>query len=116
MKAAQCEANQPGVRVGAMRTTPPSHPLSLFIIGPSRSGKTTVERLLGQVEGIKCGYESRLAERTARRTSQLSGLLTIRNPADLPTGTRWPISERSTRKRSRISRAERGSSLTLIQR
>ena len=86
MKAAQRDANQPGVRVGAMPTTPPSHPLSVFIIGPSRSGKTTVERLLGQVEGIKCGYESRLAERTARRTSQLSGLLTIRNPADLPTG------------------------------
>ena len=80
MKAAQRDANQPGVRVGAMPTTPPSHPLSVFIIGPSRSGKTTVERLLGQVEGIKCGYESRLAERTARRTSQLSGLLDNSQP------------------------------------
>ena len=115
MKAAQCEANQPGVRVGAMRTTPPSHPLSLFIIGPSRSGKTTVERLLGQVEGIKCGYESRLAERTARRTSQLSGLLTISTPPDLPTRAACRF-RTITRKRSRISRAERGSSLTLIQR
>ena len=82
MKAAQQEAHQP--MVSAMPATLQSHPLSVFIIGPSRSGKTTVERLLGQVEGIKCGYESRLAERAARRTSQLSGLLTLRNPSDLP--------------------------------
>ena len=63
---------------------PQSHPLSLFITGPSRSGKTTVERLLAQVEGVRCGYEKFLAERAARRTSQFSGLLTIRDPSDLP--------------------------------
>jgi LPS sulfotransferase NodH len=39
---------------------------------------------LGQLEGVKCGYESRLVERASRRTSQLSGLLTMRNPSDLP--------------------------------
>jgi hypothetical protein len=53
-------------------------------MGPSRSGKTTVEQLVKQLEGVKCGYENRLVERATRRTSQLSGLLTLRNPADLP--------------------------------
>jgi tetratricopeptide (TPR) repeat protein len=63
---------------------PRPQPLSLFIIGPSRSGKTTVEQLVKHLEGVKCGYESRLVERATRRTSQLSGLLAMRNPVDLP--------------------------------
>ncbi len=67
-------------RPGALQ----SSPLSVFIIGPSRSGKTTVERLLGQLDGVRRGYENRLVERASRRTSQLSGLLTLRNPSDLP--------------------------------
>ena len=84
MKAARKAALQP---LDAARTPPgvsSTLPLSLFVLGPSRSGKTTLERLVGQLKGVKCGYESRLAERAARRTSQLSGLLTLRNPADLP--------------------------------
>jgi adenylate kinase family enzyme len=67
-----------------MPKCPQPQPLSLFIIGPSRSGKTTVEKLVKQLNGVKCGYENRLVERATRRTSQLSGLLTIRNPVDLP--------------------------------
>jgi hypothetical protein len=82
MEAARHDARPTMARADA--GTPQSHPLSIFIVGPSRSGKTTVERLLGQLEGVKCGYESRLVERVSRRTSQLSGLLTMRNPSDLP--------------------------------
>lgn len=59
-------------------------PLSLFIIGPSRSGKSTLERLVGQLAGVRRGFERRLIEPAARRAAQLSGLLTISDPADLP--------------------------------
>lgn len=71
----------------AVEAIPKAHrqqPLSLFILGPSRSGKTTLEQLVKQFDGVKCGYENRLVERATRRTSQLSGLLTLRNPVDLP--------------------------------
>ena len=59
-------------------------PLSVFIIGPSRSGKSTLERLLAELDGVKRGFESRLVEPAARRASQLSGLLTVGDPAGLP--------------------------------
>ena len=84
MRAVQKAALQSNAGADVPPPAPRSHPLSLFIIGPSRSGKTTAERLLAQVEGVRCGYENRLVERAARRTSQLSGLLTMRNPSDLP--------------------------------
>jgi len=51
-----------------------SVPISLFIIGPSRSGKTSVERLLAQHPRVKIGYESSVLERTLRVTSQEAGL------------------------------------------
>ncbi len=62
----------------------PAQPLSLFIVGPSRSGKSTLERLAAQLAGTKRGFESRLVEPAARRTSQQSGLLTVVDPAGLP--------------------------------
>jgi Flp pilus assembly protein TadD len=62
----------------------PAPPLSLFIVGPSRSGKSTLERLVAQLAGTKRGFESRLVEPAARRTSQQSGLLTVADPAGLP--------------------------------
>jgi tetratricopeptide (TPR) repeat protein len=61
-----------------------SYPMSLFIIGPSRSGKSTLEQLVGHMEGVKRGFERRLVEPALRRTSQLAGLLTINDPLDLP--------------------------------
>jgi tetratricopeptide (TPR) repeat protein len=84
MEAARHDARQTRARADVRGRASKSYPLSIFIVGPSRSGKTTVERLLGQLEGVKCGYESRLVERASRRASQLSGLLTMRNPSDLP--------------------------------
>src|SRR5262249_871034 len=49
-------------------------PISLLILGPSRSGKTTAERLLSTHEGVKRGYENRIVEKTVQRTCQLAGL------------------------------------------
>jgi tetratricopeptide (TPR) repeat protein len=50
-------------------------PLSLFILGTSRSGKTTMERLVGRLEGVKRGYENPGVEHVVRRTFQTSALL-----------------------------------------
>jgi hypothetical protein len=40
----------PGAKTG--------EPISLFILGPSRSGKTTMETLVSTLEGVKRGYEN----------------------------------------------------------
>jgi tetratricopeptide (TPR) repeat protein len=58
--------------------------VSLFILGPSRAGKSTLERLLGAVAGVTRGYESKIVEDAVRRTSQLSGLVTLTRLAALP--------------------------------
>jgi len=50
-------------------------PLSLFILGPSRSGKTTMERLVGTLEGVKRGYENPGVDNAVRRTFQTAALL-----------------------------------------
>ena len=59
-------------------------PLSLFILGPSRSGKTTMERLVGMLDGVKRGYENPILENSARRTFQTAGLLTRSQAIELP--------------------------------
>jgi tetratricopeptide (TPR) repeat protein len=50
--------------------------ISLFILGPSRSGKTTLEGLVGTLEGVKRGYENPIAHNAVRRTFQTAGFLT----------------------------------------
>jgi tetratricopeptide (TPR) repeat protein len=59
-------------------------PVSLFILGPSRSGKTCLELLISKLEDVKRGHESRFAEIAARRTSQQAGFLALSNPQALP--------------------------------
>ena len=49
-------------------------PLVLFIVGASRSGKTTLERLLGATSSVERGYESRIVERAVVKTSLQLGL------------------------------------------
>jgi tetratricopeptide (TPR) repeat protein len=49
-------------------------PISLFIVGPSRSGKTTMERLLATLDGVKRGYEGPALEKAVRRTFQSASL------------------------------------------
>lgn len=51
-------------------------PISLFILGPSRSGKTTMEALVGTLDGVKRGYENPIVDNAIRRTFQTAGLLT----------------------------------------
>ena len=49
--------------------------ISLFILGPSRSGKTTLETLVSTLDGVKRGYENPSVERAVRRAFQSAGLL-----------------------------------------
>jgi len=49
-------------------------PISLFILGPSRSGKTTMEHLVATLPGVKRGYENPIVEMVVRRTFQAASL------------------------------------------
>jgi tetratricopeptide (TPR) repeat protein len=49
-------------------------PISLFILGPSRAGKTTMEKLVSELPGVKRGYENPIVESAVRRTFQVSAL------------------------------------------
>jgi tetratricopeptide (TPR) repeat protein len=59
-------------------------PISLFILGPSRSGKSTMEQLVATLEGVKRGYENPSVERAIRRTFQSADLLTASHLGLLP--------------------------------
>ena len=59
-------------------------PLSLLILGPSRSGKTTAERLMSALPGVKRGYENPIIENAVRRTFQTAGLITRDRINELP--------------------------------
>jgi tetratricopeptide (TPR) repeat protein len=61
-----------------------SETISLFILGPSRSGKTTMESLVASLEGVKCGYENPCVENAIRRAFQAAGLLSTRMFEVLP--------------------------------
>jgi tetratricopeptide (TPR) repeat protein len=50
------------------------YPISLFILGPSRSGKTTMERLVGILEGVEGGSENPVVDVAIHRTFQRAGL------------------------------------------
>jgi tetratricopeptide (TPR) repeat protein len=58
--------------------------ISLFILGPSRSGKTTMETLVATLDGVKRGYENPSVENAVRRTFQSASLLTSRSFEVLP--------------------------------
>lgn len=62
------------------------HPISLFITGPSRSGKTSLERLVGLLAGVKRGYENPIVENAVRRTFQTAGFPTRSHLVQLPPG------------------------------
>lgn len=59
-------------------------PISLFILGPSRSGKSTMEKLVSGLGGVKRGYENPIVENAVRRTFQSSVLLTNGQLKHLP--------------------------------
>src|SRR5207248_3192822 len=61
-------------------------PISLFILGPSRSGKTTMEHLVSTLDGVKRGYENPSVDTAVRRAFPTAALLAGRFeslPADL---------------------------------
>lgn len=59
-------------------------PISLFILGPSRSGKTTLERLVGSLDRVKAGCEVPIVEKSVRQTFQAAAVPTSRRLEDLP--------------------------------
>ncbi|MDZ4735739.1 MAG: tetratricopeptide repeat protein [Rhodospirillaceae bacterium] len=52
-------------------------PVSLFILGPSRSGKTIVERLVATIPGVHAGGENALARIARERAADGSDLATL---------------------------------------
>ena len=59
-------------------------PISLFIVGPSRSGKTSLERLVGTLPDVARGYENPIVENAVRRTFQTAGFPTSSLLVELP--------------------------------
>ncbi len=53
----------------------PGQPISLFILGPSRCGKTTMEQLVATLDGVKRGHEGPAVKNAVLRTFQASSLL-----------------------------------------
>src|SRR5262249_29017400 len=45
-------------------------PISLFILGPSRSGKSTMEQLVATLGGVKRGHENPIVQKAINRTFQ----------------------------------------------
>jgi tetratricopeptide (TPR) repeat protein len=50
--------------------------ISLFIVGASRAGKSTMEWLVSALDGVKRGYEHAIVQIAVRRAFQRAGLLT----------------------------------------
>jgi tetratricopeptide (TPR) repeat protein len=67
-----------------MPTTIGEQPVSLFIVGPSRSGKTSLERLVSAWDGIEAGCETPIVERSVRRAFHASALPPSNDLEDLP--------------------------------
>jgi Sulfotransferase family len=59
-------------------------PITLFILGPSRSGKTTMEGLVSNLDGVVRGYENPSVENSISRAYQSAGLLTAWTLDHLP--------------------------------
>ena len=63
-------------------------PISLFILGCSRSGKTSMETLVGTLPGVKRGYENFIVEKTIARACQHAEISEIKGLEDLPENLR----------------------------
>ncbi len=59
-------------------------PVTLFILGASRSGKSMLERLAGSMKGVTLGYENELIQTSVAHVSNSSGLLSLQFPGQLP--------------------------------
>lgn len=63
---------------------PADGPASLFILGPSRAGKTTLEKLVGAHGDVNRGYEGEVVQFASRRAAQKAGMVNIADPGQLP--------------------------------
>jgi tetratricopeptide (TPR) repeat protein len=70
------ELNQASGKPGIGRESSKGVPQSLFILGPSRSGKTSMERLVGTLNCVKRGYENSICDNVVQRVFRSTGLLT----------------------------------------
>jgi tetratricopeptide (TPR) repeat protein len=61
-----------------------SSPTTLFIFGPSRSGKTTLEGLLGQHPNVQKGYENPIIRKAIETAYHEAGFFPTRSMAHLP--------------------------------
>ncbi len=59
-------------------------PISLFILGPSRSGKSSLEHLLGSLDRVKTGCEAQIVDNAFRHAFQSAALPASRCLEDLP--------------------------------
>jgi hypothetical protein len=59
-------------------------PLPVFVLGLTRSGKSTIERLLAAFPGVRRGYENSLIHYAVKTARQLSGRTTSRSLQSLP--------------------------------
>ncbi len=62
----------------------PNYPTSLFILGPSRSGKTTTESLFSSQEGVTRGYENLAINNAVTTAYQMGGLMSLPSLGQLP--------------------------------
>lgn len=67
------------------RSRSSARPVPLFILGPSRAGKTTLETLVACHPGVKRGYENHNVEFAVKRAAQTAGLVTLKSLLLLPT-------------------------------
>jgi tetratricopeptide (TPR) repeat protein len=71
------------IKISAAQATD-QYPVSLFILGVSRSGKTVAERLIATLRGVKPGYENPIVERTVQTVFHQAGLPSRQRPIELP--------------------------------
>jgi Flp pilus assembly protein TadD len=76
------------LRTASPRAAQPSagreQPISLFILGASRSGKTSLERLISSLDGAKAGCEVPIVEKAVRRSFQAAAIPATSHLEDLP--------------------------------
>lgn len=54
---------------------PANTAIPLFLLGPSRSGKTTLERLLSKIGGVRRGFENKLVSSAVAKANNTGGML-----------------------------------------
>ncbi|MFN0264384.1 tetratricopeptide repeat protein [Tepidamorphus sp. 3E244] len=73
------------------------HTVTLYVLGPSRSGKTTAESIVATLPGVSRGFENRLLEVAVRQTFQDAGLLSRDWIGDLPIPLEKPFQDNYAR-------------------